>query len=80
MLSREHAYFETGLMDAGWSDACWISEPTQAEGAAMFRKVIMLDARKSIRSARLYSTALGIYNAYVNGARVGIVDDRGDVQ
>ena len=79
-VSREHAYFETGLMGAGWSDACWISEPTQAEGAAMFRKVIMLDAQRGIRSARLYSTALGIYNAYVNGARVGIVDDRGDVE
>ena len=33
---------------------------------------------KEIHHARLYATALGIYNVYINGKRVGITDDDGN--
>ena len=33
---------------------------------------------KEIARARLYATALGIYNIYINGERVGITDDDGN--
>ena len=33
---------------------------------------------KDILRARLYATALGVYNVYINGKRVGITDDDGN--
>lgn len=45
-------------------------------GAPMVRKAFSL--RGGIAKARLYASGLGIYNAYVNGQRVGQIDDDGN--
>lgn len=67
------AYFETaGNLDG----AKWLYAGGANQAAPLFRKEIKLDSSKSIVSARLYMTAMGIYQAYINGKEVNSdVDD-----
>lgn len=76
------ASFETGLRStdgvAGWSGAKWIAMEGKAPGspgAPMFRKEAKL--RGKVRQARLYISALGVYDAYLNGQKLGIVEEDG---
>ncbi len=74
------AWWETGLLQpTGWQ-AQWIAAgsggdtvdaamPAQDEPAHMLRKRVEL--RPGIRSARIYATAAGVYELYVNGSKVG---------
>ncbi|WP_181801987.1 family 78 glycoside hydrolase catalytic domain [Streptomyces shenzhenensis] len=71
--SSWHA-FEVGLLDSDWQ-ARWIS-PAEQDGPGYGRRpAYVLSARfeagTGIRSARLYTTALGLYEAYVNSERAG---------
>ncbi|GAA2869041.1 alpha-L-rhamnosidase [Streptosporangium fragile] len=65
--------FEAGLLDRDWS-ARWISphEPDRSRAAYLLAGSVEL--RDDIAQARLYSTALGVYEAFVNGARVGTAE------
>lgn len=68
------AYFEMGLLDEKDWKARWIAgnyETKQGERypADEFRKKFVLE--KDIKQARLYITACGVYEAYLNGERVG---------
>ncbi|WP_426567465.1 family 78 glycoside hydrolase catalytic domain [Streptomyces canus] len=72
------AAFETGLRStdgvAGWDGARWITtagKKAGSAGAPMLRRQVALRHRK-IDSARLYISALGVYDAYINGRRVGV--------
>lgn len=67
--------FETGRLDTPWS-AEWISdgaysftEKKVAPVPMTFRRTFHLE--KEIRSARIYATAMGVYQLSLNGARVG---------
>lgn len=67
--------FETGRMDTAWS-AEWISDPAYSftekkvsPVPMVFRKAFI--AKKRVSSARIYSTALGIYELSLNGEKVG---------
>ena len=53
----------------GWgrADSGYIMQPGGEEPAPMFRKVFEIPANKEIDSARLYISALGIYDAFING-------------
>ena len=53
----------------------FLVESTVGGGASMFRKAFT--AKGKVRSARLYTTALGVYNAYINGQRVGTIEADG---
>ncbi|MFF3501862.1 family 78 glycoside hydrolase catalytic domain [Streptomyces sp. NPDC003247] len=72
------ASFETGLLGTdgvtGWDGARWITmagkEPNSA-GAPLLRGQASL-GRGRIEAARLYVSALGVYEAYVNGHRVTV--------
>jgi len=78
IVSTEKAFFETGLMDSGWSNAQWI-KPLQRDTVntvPMFRTTCVLD--KKIGSARIYTSGLGIYNLFINGKRVGTPDKNGN--
>lgn len=78
-VSSEKAYFETGLMDAGaWGQTKWIKTTAQPSGAPMMRREFTVKA--GVKRARLYSSGLGIYNAYINGSRVGQIDDDGNFE
>ncbi|NNN28942.1 family 78 glycoside hydrolase catalytic domain [Streptomyces sp. S3(2020)] len=72
------AHFETGLLSTdgvtGWDGARWITMAGKApnsEGAPLLRTEAALDGGR-VRAARLYVSALGVYDAYVNGHRVAV--------
>ncbi len=66
--------FEVGLLDEDWS-ARWISpvESVETRSGQRPAHVLSIDfiAEQPVVSARLYATALGLYEAFVNGVRVG---------
>ena len=67
--------FETGVTSQPtWQSAEFI-RLNQSSSAPIFRTEQQLQGE--VASARLYITALGAYQAYVNGARVGYVDAEG---
>jgi len=78
--SSEIVYFDSGLMSTGWSGAQWIMFPedgNKSTGMPRFRKEIAID--KKIKSAYIYSSALGIYDLTINGQRVGHIQTDGTV-
>jgi alpha-L-rhamnosidase len=62
-------YFQTGLKPADWS-AKWITVEGKdtSKISPLFRKEVSLT--KSVRSAMIYMTAKGLYEANINGKRV----------
>ncbi|MFF3964472.1 family 78 glycoside hydrolase catalytic domain [Streptomyces griseorubiginosus] len=75
------ARFETGLLSTdgvtGWDGAQWITMAGKAPnspGAPLLRKQTALDGGR-VHEARLYVSALGVYDAYVNGRRVTVPQD-----
>ena len=69
----EPAFFQTALMNAGDGKAKWIEAGFQEDSvnrpAILFRRQFALN--KKIASATLYITAHGMYEAQINGKRVG---------
>lgn len=68
------AWFEMGLLQASDWTAKWISGNYKPKRNTRwpvdhFRK--LFSAKKQIKSARLYITACGLYEAYINGNRAG---------
>lgn len=68
------ASFEAGLLEGDWT-AEWIS-PVESEDPGYGRRPAQVLSGRftlpdDVASARLYATALGVYTATVNGARVG---------
>lgn len=64
-------FFETGLLGGTNFSADWISHDFPAEETAcpIFFKEFKVE--KEIQKARIYSTALGIYEIKINGKKVG---------
>jgi alpha-L-rhamnosidase len=76
--STEKAQFETGLLNSGWGGAQWImydntdavfENGKQTGKTVMFRSEFNLD--KTIKSAKIYTTSLGIHDLFINDKRVG---------
>lgn len=70
----EAAVVEAGLLNArDWSATLIGAERLKAPSGALrpvlFRK--LFEIRKRVMSARLYITSQGVYQAYINGVRVG---------
>lgn len=67
------AFWETGLLDAGEWAGEWISlapRPTDRSlPCPMLRRTFRVE--RPVRRARLYATAMGLYEARINGRRVG---------
>lgn len=63
--------FETGLLSGTNFRAEWITHPLAKEETAcpIFRKEISL--QKKVKRARIYATALGVYELRIDGGRVG---------
>ena len=78
IVSTEKAFFETGLMESGWSNAEWIKAQQRDETntAPMFRTTCTLN--KNISSARIYTSGLGIYEVFINEKRIGKLNDNGE--
>jgi alpha-L-rhamnosidase len=66
------AWFETGLLSAAdWQGARWIAAPFDAadQPRPLLRGTLRLV--KPVREARLYATARGVYQLWLNGQAVG---------
>lgn len=63
-----HSFFETGILSPKNFLGSWIACPSSFEGT-IFRHEFEIDAK--VTEARLYITAYGVYEAELNGARVG---------
>lgn len=66
------AWFETGLLSAAdWQGAQWIGGAVDAtdQPRPLLRGTLQLD--KPVRQARLYATARGVYQLWLNGQPVG---------
>lgn len=67
------SFFETGLLDGhafeGYAE--WITHPLPAEEtlSPVFAKIFCVE--KEVKRARLYATALGVYEAELNGEKLG---------
>lgn len=69
----ETAWWETALLDNGEWQAEWITPDAgaidpQSEAAFLLRKPFQL--KPELESARVYATAAGIYELYINGSRI----------
>ena len=66
------AYWQMGLLDRSDWKAHWIEQGTPADtlkASPLFRKSFTLN--KKIKSATAYITCRGIYEAFINGRRIG---------
>ena len=81
LSSSEPAFFETGLMNSGWSGAQWLKSASipnnDSGGIPMFRTEF--DLNKKIRSARIYASGLGVYELFINGQRIGTSSGNGKI-
>jgi alpha-L-rhamnosidase len=69
-----YAWWEMGLLEGAdwqgqWIGAFFLGGPRTTSPAPYLRKEFRIT--KKVLSARLYATALGLYESYLNGARVG---------
>lgn len=75
------AWFETGLLSSdgttNWDGAQWIGMKGKAPGSAGAPLLRCETAKRpgAVAEARLYVTALGVYEAYLNGERVTVPQD-----
>lgn len=73
--TSEVSTFETGVTgDSIWNSAEFL-QLSSSEAAPIFRTEKALNGK--VKSARLYITALGAYEAYINGETVGAVNQDG---
>ena len=61
-------FFETGKMEEPWA-AEWITAPGSIYGHPIFRKTF--SAPEDVRSARLCICGLGLFEAYLDGEKIG---------
>ncbi len=66
--ARVESNFETGKMDEPWQ-ADWISPAKDDPCHPIIRRSIQV--RPGLRSARLYAAGVGLFEAYVNGEKLG---------
>ncbi|MEV0788698.1 family 78 glycoside hydrolase catalytic domain [Kribbella sp. NPDC050459] len=73
----EPSAFEAGLLTDDWT-ARWISPVEGADEGYGNRPAYLMSTRfelpSDVKSARLYATALGVYEAFVNGRRAGTAE------
>lgn len=66
----EPDWFEGGRGESDWN-LPWITSPFDKEIHPVLFRSFMLPQETGIQSARLYITGLGLYEAYLNGAKIG---------
>ncbi|GAA0310395.1 alpha-L-rhamnosidase [Gracilibacillus halotolerans] len=67
----ETTYFEMGLMQPKEWQAKWISTPESMDKKPSPQFKVAFEAKGKVKKARIYATALGLYELHLNGERVG---------
>jgi alpha-L-rhamnosidase len=70
------ARWEMGLLEAGDWKAKWITanlpeDEKKSNPAPMMRREFLVNGKKKVERARLYASAMGLYELELNGKRVG---------
>jgi alpha-L-rhamnosidase len=70
------ARWEMGLLESGDWKAKWITpdlaeDETKSNPSPMIRREFVVNAKKKVERARLYASAMGLYEMELNGRRVG---------
>ncbi|WP_324648281.1 glycoside hydrolase family 78 protein, partial [Bacillus paranthracis] len=65
----EVAFWETGLQGQGNWSGKWIAAKKERTQVMSFHKSFSI--KKLVKKARLYMTSLGLYEASINGERIG---------
>ena len=71
--NSDKAFFETGFLGAPWKNSTWIFHKGGIrinQHPCLFFREFTLPAKKKLLKARLYATALGVYEADLNGTVV----------
>jgi alpha-L-rhamnosidase len=68
----EPAWFETGLLDPEDWSARWVEPVEEERSAHLLRRSFHVP--QVVETARMYATAHGIYEAFLNGRRVGNIE------
>lgn len=66
--AKKESFFETGKMDEEWA-AKWITPDLNEDVPSLLRKKFVCENPEE--SSRLYICALGVYEVYLNGEKVG---------
>ncbi|WP_163539909.1 alpha-L-rhamnosidase [Gracilibacillus sp. YIM 98692] len=64
-------FFEFGLVDASEWQANWITPPIDINGEPCPKLATTFSTKGKVKRARIYATALGLYELQLNGQRVG---------
>ncbi|AOO76172.1 alfa-L-rhamnosidase [Latilactobacillus curvatus] len=67
-VATAETFFETGKLNETFT-ADWIGNSNKKLQNTLFKKAIQL--KKSVKSARLYMTGLGLYEAYLDQQKIG---------
>lgn len=69
-VETDNYFFETGKMNEAWV-ADFISTEKEDTFHPVFRKKFYVEDIENIRQAKIYVTGLGLYEAYLNGIKIG---------
>ena len=70
--------FHAGNIENGKFIVYGVDELIPFDPPSAYRKEFSTDAGKNVKSAKLYSTALGVYDVFINNSRVGFQNADGD--
>lgn len=66
----ENWFFETGKRQEVWKGK-WIAAVREDVRLPIFQKEVLIDKTKRLKKARLYICGLGLYEAYLDGVKIG---------
>lgn len=70
-LHEGQTWFETGMLRKEEWKAAWISHRLEEDRPVVFFKAMEPDPARTVKKARIYATALGVYEIEINGQQVG---------
>lgn len=69
--AKTTTFFETGLMAEDNWEGVWITTKEELPAVKTFSKEVCLRKGKKLRQARIYASALGVYDLEIDGKKMG---------
>lgn len=70
-VAETTTFFETGLMSEDNWEGVWITTKEELPAVKTFSKEVCLQKGKKLRQARIYASALGVYDLEIDGKKMG---------